>query len=80
MVSHLAADKLLGGKSFSLDNVFELEAKLPKPSNNDGEYLYLNSFCCPHCKGAFIDFKKFPQYRKNEYYALCHINEDIDRV
>jgi hypothetical protein len=50
----------------------EIESKLPKTS--DGDFRYFNSFKCPHCLSAFIDFEKYPEMRSKEYYGNSLIN------
>lgn len=50
-----------------------VESKLPK--SQDGEYRYYNSFCCPHCRSAYIDFARFPEERMLEYYGNTYVNK-----
>jgi hypothetical protein len=45
-----------------------LESILPKAPDGTS-FSYLNPLGCPHCSAPYIDFKKFPQDRKSEYYG-----------
>jgi hypothetical protein len=51
-----------------------LEAKLPKPICGSGAFRYYNSFKCPYCSEAFIDFEKNKWLRPGEYYGNTLIN------
>ena len=55
----------------------ELESKLPKPSNNNGEFKYYNPLRCPFCHHPFIDFEKHKEIRSNEYYGNTYINQEV---
>ena len=55
----------------------ELESKLPKPSNNNGEFKYYNPLRCPFCHHPFIDFEKHKKIRPNEYYGNTYINKEV---
>jgi len=52
-----------------------IEDKLPKPSNDVGTFRYYNSFKCPHCLAAYIDFEKYKEMRPKEYYGNTYINQ-----
>jgi hypothetical protein len=54
-----------------------VEAKLPKPSNEFGSFRYYNSFKCPHCLKAYIDFEKYKEIRPQEYYGNVYINQKV---
>ncbi len=53
-----------------------IEEKLPKPSNALGTFRYYNSFKCPHCLTAYIDFEKYREMRPKEYYGNTYINQN----
>jgi len=55
----------------------ELESKLPKPSNNKGEFKYYNPLRCPFCYQPYIDFEKHKEIRPNEYYGNTYINQEV---
>ena len=55
----------------------ELESKLPKPSNINGEFKYYNPLRCPFCHHPFIDFEKYKEIRPNEYYGNTYINQEV---
>ena len=55
----------------------ELESKLPKPSNNQGEFKYYNPLRCPFCYHPYIDFEKYKEIRPNEYYGNTYINQEV---
>jgi hypothetical protein len=55
----------------------ELESKLPKPSNNQGEFKYYNPLRCPFCQHPYIDFEKHKEIRANEYYGNTYINQEV---
>jgi hypothetical protein len=55
----------------------ELESKLPKPSNNKGEFKYYNPLRCPFCYQPYIDFEKYKEIRPNEYYGNTYINQEV---
>ncbi len=58
----------------NLDEVLELEAKLPMAK--DGTiFSYLNGFRCPHCGANYIDFKAYPEQREQEYYGNVFYDE-----
>ena len=46
----------------------KLEEQLPLAEDGTS-FNYLNPFRCPDCHEAFIDFKKYPAERENEYYG-----------
>jgi len=46
-----------------------LESRLPRCEVCGGSFSYLNPLLCPHCNEPFIDFKKHPDIRDNEYYG-----------
>jgi hypothetical protein len=53
-----------------------IEAKLPHPSNGVGTFRYYNSFKCPHCLAAYIDFERYKEMRPKEYYGNTYINQN----
>jgi glycosyltransferase involved in cell wall biosynthesis len=55
----------------------EVESKLPKPSNNQGEFKYYNPLRCPFCQHPYIDFEKHKEIRPNEYYGNTYINQEV---
>ncbi|MBN2145016.1 MAG: hypothetical protein JW774_10365 [Candidatus Aureabacteria bacterium] len=61
------------------DGLNRLESKLPRCSICNGTFHYLNSFLCPLCKKPYIDFRKYPRNRKNEYYGNHIFGEKIQR-
>jgi len=58
----------------------EIEQQLPIPTIGNGTYNYFNSFRCPHCADAFIDFESNPNIRANEYYGYRHINQEFQTI
>ena len=57
----------------------KVEDQLPKPSNGSGEYKYYNSFRCPHCGAAYIDFENNKESRPSEYYGNYLINQPLQQ-
>jgi hypothetical protein len=51
-----------------LDKVKMLEGRLSLATDGT-RFRYTNSFRCPHCGAAYIDFEKFPEDRECEYYG-----------
>jgi hypothetical protein len=60
-------------ETVDLATLNKVETLLPKSS--DGDFRYFNSFKCPHCLTAFIDFKKYPEMRPKEYYGNTLLNQ-----
>ena len=52
-----------------MESVAQFERRLPKCRECGGSFGYLNPLLCPHCREAFIDFKRYPQEREKEYYG-----------
>lgn len=50
----------------------DMEKKLP--GSSDGYFRYYNSFKCPYCLNAFIDFEKYKEIRPKEYYGNVLLN------
>ena len=44
-------------------------AKLPPCDACGGSFAWANPFRCPHCREPFIDFGRFPDERRREYYG-----------
>jgi len=58
------------------DSILEsIESKLPVPGNGVGAFRFYNSFRCPNCLSAFIDFENNREIRPGEYYGNVHINK-----
>ncbi|MEJ5223561.1 MAG: hypothetical protein WHV44_03825 [Anaerolineales bacterium] len=53
-----------------------LEAHLPKAKDGT-RFKYKNSFRCPHCGSAYIDFERFPEQREREYYGNYFYGDEI---
>ena len=51
----------------------EVENRLT--ASSDGKFRYFNSFKCPHCLAAFIDFERYPEMRPGEYYGNTLLNQ-----
>lgn len=68
----------LQNTAINLEKLKEVESLLPKPKNSSGEFKYYNSFRCPHCNYAYIDFEKYPEIRPYEYYGNYYINKKIE--
>lgn len=49
----------------------EIEQQISK----ENQFKYYNSFRCPHCSAAYVDFEKYPEIRPNEYYCNTYINQ-----
>ena len=60
-------------ETIELTALKEMENKLSKSSY--GDFRYFNSFKCPHCLTAFIDFEKYPEMRPKEYYGNTLLNQ-----
>jgi hypothetical protein len=60
-----------------IDNnvLLDVEALLPAPSSHIGSFKYYNSFKCPHCFAAYIDFEHNKEIRPKEYYGNVYINK-----
>jgi len=59
---------------------FEKLAILEKqlPLAKDGTtFKYKNSFRCPHCGSAYIDFEQFPEQREIEYYGNYFYGDEL---
>lgn len=56
------------------DALRTLESMLPMAPDGT-RFGYLNPLRCPHCFEPFIDFVKFPQDRKQEYYGNTFYGE-----
>jgi hypothetical protein len=55
-----------------------LEAKLPLAKDGT-RFKYKNSFRCPHCGSAYIDFERFPEQREVEYYGNYFYGDETVR-
>jgi len=53
-----------------------LEAKLPLAKDGTS-FKYKNSFRCPYCASAYIDFERFPEQREIEYYGNYFYGDEI---
>ena len=53
-----------------------LEAQLPLAKDGT-RFKYKNSFRCPHCGAAYIDFERFPNLRETEYYGNYFYGDEI---
>lgn len=62
-------------KDITETDIESVDARLPKPTNNQGLFKYYNSFRCPHCLHSFIDFEKHREIRSGEYYGNTYINK-----
>lgn len=60
-------------KQINIDELRELENKLP--TSNDGKFEYYNPFKCPHCGDDYINFRENREMRPNEYYVNFYINQ-----
>lgn len=47
----------------------EFEQRLPRAKTDGTTFRYSNPLRCPHCSGAYIDFRRFPNERPTEYYG-----------
>ncbi|EKE84421.1 hypothetical protein [Idiomarina xiamenensis] len=54
----------------------ELEALLPEAPDGSS-FKYTNPFRCPHCKEPYIDFGRYPEERKAEYYGNYFPGKEI---
>lgn len=60
------------------EKLASLEEKLPKAKDGTN-FSYTNSFRCPHCGFAYIDFEKFPEQRENEYYGNHFYGDELTK-
>lgn len=60
----------------SPDLVERFEAKLPPCDRCGKRFRYYNSFRCPHCAAAYIDFQRHPLERAGEYYGNHMYRQD----
>lgn len=60
-------------KEINIDELKEIENKLPK--SGDGKFEYYNSFKCPHCGDDYINFRANKEMRSYEYYLNFYINQ-----
>jgi hypothetical protein len=67
-------------KDINLSVLNKVEAHLPKPTKGSGSYKYYNSFRCPHCGDAFIDFESNKNLRPFECYANKLINHETQHI
>lgn len=58
----------------NIKELLELESSLPNAPDGT-KFTYYNSFNCPYCGVAYIDFKKFPEMRSGEYYGNIIFHE-----
>jgi hypothetical protein len=54
----------------------ELEMKLPKAPDGTS-FRFANPFRCPHCHEPYIDFQRFPEERKVEYYGNYFVDDRL---
>lgn len=54
----------------------KLEGMLPQAPDGS-TFSYLNSFKCPHCSEAYIDFHKYPEDRAGEYYGNYFFGSEL---
>ena len=47
----------------------EIEKVLPPCQACSGAFRYLNPLRCPHCRAPYIDFPRYPDIRRSEYYG-----------
>ncbi len=59
--------------------VCPLEERLPPCGECGGRFEYLNPLACPTCGQPFIDFRRFPEIRTNEYYGNVHFGGRLQR-
>jgi hypothetical protein len=58
------------------EKYINLEVKFPL--SKDGTYFkYMNSFRCPYCGTAYIDFERFPEQREIEYYGNYFYGDEL---
>ena len=74
--STLIVPRLRAARKVSID---ELESLLPLSKRDGTRFGYFNPWRCPHCEAPYIDFKRFPNIRKSEYYANHLINTAVER-
>ncbi len=67
-------------KEIDLSVLVKVEEQLPIPTEGSGHYKYYNSFRCPHCGDAFIDFENNKSIRPTEYYANRLINHHAQHM
>jgi hypothetical protein len=67
-------------KEIDLNELNNVESKLPKPDNGSGLFKYYNPLRCPYCKSAYIDFEKYPEIRPSEYYGNTYVNQNIQTL
>jgi hypothetical protein len=60
------------------EKLAKLEAQLPLAKDGTS-FKYKNSFRCPHCGSAYIDFERFPKQRESEYYGNYFYGDEIVR-
>jgi len=75
--SHLESAPPAKGK-LNLDKFAALEEKMP-PAKDGTSFKYKNSFRCPHCGSAYIDFERFPGQRETEYYGNYFYGDEVIR-
>lgn len=75
--SHLEGVPPAKGKP-DLDKLAALEEKLP-PAKDGTSFKYKNSFRCPYCGSAYIDFERFPEQRETEYYGNYFYGDEVIR-
>jgi len=50
------------------------------PAAPDGtRFRYYNALRCPHCRAPFLDYRKFPEDRRADYYGHCHFGSEGSR-
>lgn len=52
-----------------VESVARFERRLPRCEECGGSFRYTNPLLCPHCRAPFIDFRRHPQEREQEYYG-----------
>ena len=67
-------------KDINATTLATIEQQLPKPTIGSGTYKYYNSFRCPYCGTAFIDFEKNKDIRPAEYYGNYLVNNKPQRL
>lgn len=71
------APPAMGKPDFEKLAILEKQLPLAKDGTN---FRYKNSFRCPHCGSAYIDFERFPEQREIEYYGNYYYGDELVKV
>lgn len=77
VVDSSSISTVLGGDIAVNSLQLEIEKHLPPCSQCNGMFRYLNPLRCPYCLNPYIDFQKFPEIRKQEYYGNTFFGNSV---